>query len=243
MKGIRRRLALAAAVLLLASLCFAGSALATTANMDLISPGSTVTGTNVLNGVYVGAYTANINGVPTPVICDDFSDDSFVPETWAANVNTFSSLSGGMWYSSAHPAQSTLLYEEAAYLVEQMYNNASNSTAVGDIQFAIWDLFNSGATAGLSSADLNAVNAWLAAAANPSNLATVNFADFTIYTPFEPTDAACPGYPNSACPSTPPQEFMTYSAAEPSFFAMLGIDLALFGCAALFLHRRREATA
>lgn len=243
MEGIKIKPAFAVGIALLASLCLAGSALATTASMDLTSPGSSVTGTNVLNNAYVGAYTANINGVPTPVICDDFSDDSFVPETWTANVSTFSNLSGGMWYSSTNPSQSTLLYEEAAYLVEQMYANASNSTAVGDIQFAIWDLFNSGATAGLSSADLTRVNAWLAAASNPSNLASVNFGDFTIYTPIEPTDAQCPGYPNSACPSTPPQEFITYSAAEPSFIALLGVDLALFGCALLFLRRRRAIAA
>lgn len=53
-------------------------AFATTVSVDLTSPGSSLAGTNVLNGVYVGAYTATINGVSTPVICDDFSDDSYI---------------------------------------------------------------------------------------------------------------------------------------------------------------------
>lgn len=74
------------------------------------------------------------------------------------------------------------------------------------------------------------MNAWLAAAANPANLATVNFSDFTIYTPIIPSDAKCPSYPMDVCPNTPPQEFMTYSASEPSFFGILGADLLLFGC-------------
>lgn len=227
------------AALVAACFCFSSArgAFATTASMDLTSPGSSVTGTNVLNGVYVGAYTATINGVSTPVICDDFADQTYVPEIWTATVNTFSNLSGTKWYSQSN---STQLYEEAAYLVQQMMlpANASNSGAVGDISFAIWDLFDSNALAGLSATDVSNVNAWLAAAANPSNLAQVNFSDFTIYTPVSPSDASCPGYPSSACPAVPPQEFMTYNASEPSFLAILGADLLLFGCALVFLRRR-----
>lgn len=231
---IARRAALAAVAVAIS--CFAArGAIATPANMNLTSPGSSVTGTNVLDGVYTGAYTATINGVSTPVVCDDFFDDSYVPETWTATVNTFSTLSQAKW--STLPGY-TQLYEEAAYLVEQMYANSSNGATVSDISFAIWDLFDSGATAGLSSTDLNAVNAWLKAAANPANLATVNFADFTIYTPTKPSDAKCPSYPNSTCPNTPPQEFITYSATEPGFFGILGVDMLLFGCGVLLLRRR-----
>lgn len=224
------------AALVTACFCFSSArgTFATTASMDLTSPGSSVTGTNVLNGVYVGAYTATINGVSTPVICDDFADDSYVPETWTATVNTFSDLSGTKWYSQSN---STQLYEEAAYLVQQMMQpaNASNPGTVGDISFAIWDLFDSNALAGLSATDVSNVNAWLAAAANPSNLAQVNFSDFTIYTPVSPSNASCSGSP---CPTAPPQEFMTYNASEPSFIAILGADLLLFGCALVLLRRR-----
>lgn len=233
-KGIARQAALAVIAAAVICFCAARGAIATpTASMDLTSPGSSLTGTNALNGVYVGAYTATINGVSTPVICDDFTHDSYVPETWTANVNTFSTLSAALWGGVPN---STVLYEEAFYLVEQMYANNSNSTDVGDISFAIWSLFNSSATAGLSTTDLNNVNTWLHQA--QANYATVDTSDFTIYTAALPTDAKCPSYPNSVCPNTPPQEFITYSASEPGFFGILGADLLLFGFGVLFLRRR-----
>lgn len=234
-KGIAKQAALAAIAAVVFCCCAARGAIAspTTASMYLTSPGSSVTGTNVLNGVYVGAYTATINGVSTPVVCDDFTDDSYIPEQWTADVNTFSTLGSALW---GHVSNSTQLYEEAFYLVEQMYANKSNSTAVGDISFAIWSLFNSGATAGLSSVDLNNVNSWLQQA--QTNYGTVNTSDFTIYTPINPSDATCPGYAGSVCPHTPPQEFITYSASEPGFFGILGADLLLFACGLLFMRRR-----
>lgn len=52
---------------------------------------------NVMAGVYVGGYTANINGISTIVICDDFKDDSFINESWTATMNSPGSLGSTIW--------------------------------------------------------------------------------------------------------------------------------------------------
>ena len=63
-----------------------------TADFYLNSAGS---GAN-LAGVYTSPYTGSINGGPTiPVICDDFADESFVPEEWTAYVTTLPQLLSG----------------------------------------------------------------------------------------------------------------------------------------------------
>ncbi len=59
------------------------------ANMKLTNPGN-----NVLAGIYVGPYYATIDGVPNvPIICDDFTDETYVGESWTANVTTVASNS------------------------------------------------------------------------------------------------------------------------------------------------------
>jgi hypothetical protein len=224
------------ALLLAAVVSFflASSAFATTVSFDLTSPGSTVTGTNALDDVYVGAYTATINGVSTPVVCDDYTDESYVPEDWTAYVNTFSTLSDGQTKWGDNPT----LYEEAFWLVEQMYNPA-NSSEVGELSFAIWGLFDSTALSDLqaySTTDYGIAEYWLGEAQMSANYESVDTADFTIYTPDTTDSINCPGY--SSCPSIPPQEFITYNASEPSVAAILGADLLLFGFALEVLRRR-----
>ncbi len=55
--------------------------------MTLCSPGD-----KPEDDVYVGPYYAMINWVQKAVICDDFTDDSYVPEVWTATVTSFSAL-------------------------------------------------------------------------------------------------------------------------------------------------------
>ena len=83
MTNVFRRLLLASAATLL---FLAPSALADgTATMTL-----TGAGINSLDGVLIGPYTATINGVSTPVICDDYGDESYIPEAWTAYVSALS---------------------------------------------------------------------------------------------------------------------------------------------------------
>src|SRR5580704_4264806 len=104
-------LAIAAAVV-----CFAPNALADGATtLNLTSAGSNVYD----NAVYIGPYYAQIGGssTSTPVICDDYVDDSYVPETWNANGTNEASITGtttGLKYGD-----NTALYNELAYLATQ----------------------------------------------------------------------------------------------------------------------------
>ena len=60
-------------------------ALADSVQMTLTAPPSG--GVLWNNQVYVDPYTATINGVQSvPVICDDFTDDTYSWESWTANV-------------------------------------------------------------------------------------------------------------------------------------------------------------
>jgi hypothetical protein len=118
----------------------------------LLAPGafaqSTVTLTGVQgsawDGIYVSPYYATVNGVPnTPVVCDDFADDSYLNSTWNANVTSFSSLSsspGGLAGTAwGNVAGTTFkMYEEAAWLTEQVLTQAPGSAAQISYSFADW---------------------------------------------------------------------------------------------------------
>jgi hypothetical protein len=120
-----------------------------TATFLLNSAGS---GSN-LGGVYTSPYTGEINGGTTiPVICDDFADDSFVPEQWTAYVTSLSSLDSGTdsntselnWQNSAPTVDGTLsqvqAYNAAALLSIGILT--STGTAQEEYSFALWDLFD-----------------------------------------------------------------------------------------------------
>ncbi|MGH9395849.1 MAG: hypothetical protein ACRD18_03225 [Terriglobia bacterium] len=175
-----------------------------------------------MGGVYVGPYTATINGVSTPVICDDFMDDTHVGESWNANVSTFPSLSN-VHFEQGQSDQ-TKLYDEAAWLILQMTApaNASNPSTVGNIQYAIWAIFDPSALNQISGSDLTNAQGWLSQA-QAQTFTSGEFSNFAVYTP---------------TPSTPPQEFITYSTPEPSVALILCANLLLFGLAAVFLRRR-----
>lgn len=227
MRNTSQKLLLIAIAICL-SFCIVPSALATDVSVTLTSAGTTV-----LDGVYVGVYTATINGVSTPVICDDYADNTYDPESWTASVSTFANLSSTLYASQPND---TMLYDEAAWLIEQMLS-PTNADQVGEIQYAIWGVFDSTAISDLTNynaADGAIAQEWLNAAENQT-FTPGEFANFTIYTPVIPPAPTCGGSP---CASSPPQEFMTYNASEPAFLLILGVDLVLFGFAAMILRRR-----
>src|SRR5271167_2890295 len=93
-----------------ALLCLAPCAFADSNNLTLTGAGN-----NVMGGVYVGPYYATVNGVAnTPVICDDFGDDSVVGHSWNYTPNNFSTLVSALW------GNQTQNYEAAAWLTLQM---------------------------------------------------------------------------------------------------------------------------
>jgi hypothetical protein len=167
-----------------ALLCLAPCALADSNTLTMTGAGN-----NVMQGVYVGPYYATVNGVAnTPVICDDFADDSVIGNSWSFTANNFSTLGSALW------GNQTQNYESAAWLTLQMLSLNSipgNSTQVGYISYAIWQLFDKAALGKLNSTQLAGVNYWLGKI--PSNLTTSQFANFVILTPKGCTPGTCPG--------------------------------------------------
>jgi PEP-CTERM motif len=201
-----------------AVLAIAPAALADTASMYLYSAGN-----NAADGVYVGPYTAQINGGPnTPVICDDFTHDSYVGENWVANISTMPSLT----YARFNPAN----YDQVAYLAEVLFglgNNPSTYAEADAVQFAIWSINDPGAglntlTFGASSVD--SVSYWLTQAADQHYWAN-EFSNIVIYTPQSGGN---------------PQEFIM-ETPEPS--AILLLAAGLFGLLLLAQRRRRALSA
>ncbi len=208
--------------------------------MNLNSPGS-----NVMGYVYVGPYYAMINGVETAVICDDFGDESYVPETWTADVfnapnyvisPTDETRNAYKYSVLPQPQPYTLAqdYNMVGWLATEMLAYSGNQTTVGDIHYALWAVFDPTALPYLQSVDPTdavAASTWLSNAAAYANNSSF-ISSFTIYSP----DTNYPiSYPGST--TNPPQEFLVHTP-EPAALAVLGLDLS--GLAGLvFVLRRR----
>ena len=219
---IRTSLAiLVGAVLFLAPTALADS----TASMLLTGAGNN----GSLDGVDVGPYTATINGVSTSVICDDYDDESYIGETWTANVTTLSSLGGTKWVDLGN---STNLYEEAAWLSIELLSAGPGQA--GDIQFAIWTLFEPNALNGLSAADQTNVWCWIDSA-EAQTFSPGEFANVLIYTANITDPIRCDG---NYCANTPPQEFIV-TTPEPSAFILMLIGLLAVAVAV----RRKKSAA
>jgi len=154
-------------------------------------------GNYTMGGVFVGPYnfTGTTSGGQTmslQLICDDFQDDVSAGEHWNAVTSTFPTLSNVQFLVSGSP--NTAGYQEVAWLAEQMFANIGNAQIVGQLQWAIWDVFDPGISnhdpyGVISAADQCAINgngctntnSWLAQAV--LNASTGNYLNLIIYTP------------------------------------------------------------
>jgi len=241
-----------------ALLFFASASLAQTTTMTLTGVGNGAT----VGDVYVNPYTATIGSTTgVSVICDDWSDNTYDPETWTANVNAVSSLT-----STTSPAplfgDNPKLYNEAAWLASQLMANSGNQTLQDEISFALWQLTwgqngtkeeNPGPldylanTLGSTSAIYYGAEEYFDAARGGTwtiNGVTYNYGQgegsynasgWVIYTP------TGPGTCSTGTTCGTPQEFLvdpTVTAPESSPAILLGVDM-LGLLALVFVFRRR----
>jgi hypothetical protein len=229
-----------------AVLFFASASFAQTTQLTLTGVGA---GT-VVGNVYVDPYVGSVGGGPnTYVICDDWSDNTYVNETWTANVNTVPSVDSGTNSTVPLFGNRPTLYNEAAYLAAALLANTSNPTAESEISFALWQLTYSSYPPpdpepqapfayltsigdGSTSTFQEGAQTWLTAALGESNY---NAADWEILTPnLSGSQPSCSGSP---CPSSPPQEFLVYTP-ESSSTILFGADmLGLLGLIVVFRRR------
>lgn len=248
MKNLMLKVALTVAALVI---CLAPNAHADTASMDLTSAGS-----NVYGGVYIGPYTATITpsgsstGTVTPVICDDFGDESYVPETWTANVSNESAVaSNSSILRFGSQSNYIALYNEASWLAVALTQNVGNNAEVDAIQAAIWNILDPADVAsntfgftlpgGSTCTTTNSIDqaaCWqkAATAAEGANTTMGEFSNVTIY-----SFASCTTTVSSPCSTTnPPQEFMVVNTPEPSTLLMLALGI---GGLLMFWRRQRNA--
>lgn len=205
-------------------LAAAASASADTLTLTLNNGGS-----DVMGGVYVGPY--NFTGVTSggqtlslQLVCDDFQDNVFPGEKWSAVTSTFPTLTNVQFTGPG----SAMGYQEIAWLVTQMFANIGNAQIVGQIQWAIWDVFDPGISNNDPYGTISAANqcqingngcsnnnSWLQQAINAANGGQVNTSGLTVYTPVSGSQVPL----NDG----PPQEYI--GVPEPGTLLMLGAGL------------------
>jgi hypothetical protein len=148
----------------------------------------TVGGEEVYAGVYGGIST--LAGANPGIICDDFNDEVYVPETWTATAYQVSTLGtttpisdvlfGGSYTSHGYTNVGIAGYAELAYLVNQMVSTTNTATQ-GDLSEAIWSITDPG----LSGVDTNAQNFVSAAQtyASSTHDSMSQYSNLWVYTP------------------------------------------------------------
>jgi len=232
-----------------AILCLAQFALAQTDTFTITgaNPNGYYLGNNP--AVYVDPYTATIkNGAKTIygpsglVICDDFTDDVTVPETWNVEASTVTSsgaadglFEGVTSYSlGIVPVYSGAQgYNMVAYLASQLMTQYNNQVDSDALSYAIWTIFTPAAYSNIAGDMVNGVSIQTAVkadiiAAYDNTSGGTDYSGPTV-TVWRPTSWT--GDPSR------PQEFLTVQTPEASALASLAVDFTVV-LGVLFVLRR-----
>jgi hypothetical protein len=184
-------------------------------------------GSNQQNGVYTVPYFLTVNGGATlTAMCDDYTHDVVVGETWQGTVFSYADLTanwqltragasvtnGGAGLGSLAAVQTA--YKELFWLFSQFQANPS---AANDINFAAWKILDP------SLAINSAATSWLNLAMMASNYNSVNTAYYEIITPNDLKDGAG----TNPLQASSPQEYI--STPEPAGLLLLGSGLLSLG--------------
>ncbi|HXZ79598.1 MAG TPA: PEP-CTERM sorting domain-containing protein [Terriglobales bacterium] len=167
-------------------------------------------GSNTQGGVYVYPYYLTVNGTKYTVACDDYSHHVSVGESWNVWVSTIPGLQHVEFSSGTNGLSELRAYEEAAWLFDQF---ATHSGQAGDINFAIWGIFDANVLPGGSEYHSNAYTSGATQwryLADHANLTNYDFSEFRIYTP--DGDPNCKDYPQEYIGKVP----------EPASLLLLG---------------------
>lgn len=175
---------------------------------------------NLGKTLYVYPYYMSVNGSTTltPMLCDSYTH-GLPSGSWQVNVSTYADLANTMFKTAS-------LYQEAAWLFNQLGTNPSSSNAVA-VNYAIWGVFDpslTGTTAYKDSGALTEIGAYNSA----SNQSAFDNS-IVIYTPVT-TGSGSPQEFIGAAPTPAP-------VPEPGTLALMGSGLAgVVG----FVRRKRQ---
>jgi hypothetical protein len=212
---------------------------------------------NNMGGVYTSPYQISVNGVPTLLVCDDFTTDINFGHTWNAIEYDITQVTGTGPQKFQHtpnpvtyPGQPTPVdytiqqqYDAVAWLAEQLLDGSilDTSYAAAIYSYAIWQIFDSTAIDGYNGDALNAqeqsdVKSAMSAAFSATHLDY----EIYIYTP-DPFDSS-QEFLGIGSHLPTPYDFPNTPVPEGSTLALLGFDL-LSALAGIFLVRRYRVRA
>jgi len=124
-------------LVLLFGMMLSSFAHAATVSIEFVGPGTSVP----YHGVHAGYYIANVNGTPTAVMCDDFTNVIHAGDTWQANTFTYTDVLGG----AGTKFSGITKYAQVGWLYSQ--TSAASPSVRAQIQGAVWNIMTPGSVA------------------------------------------------------------------------------------------------